>query len=102
MLNISEEAVKRFPTDPTFKFYRAISLVMSKRINEALRALEPLQQESPVQLGACLASVTAHRSCVQVDRESVASLEARVRDARKSAAANVNCYKKSWIFYIKK
>ncbi|ODN01250.1 Tetratricopeptide repeat protein 21B [Orchesella cincta] len=88
MHNISEEAVKRFPNEPIFKFYRAISLVMSKRTNEALRALEPLQHETPVQLGACLASITAHRSCVQVDRESVASLEARVRDARKSAPAN--------------
>lgn len=89
MLNISEEACKRSPNEPLFKFYRAISLVMSKRINEALRALEPLQTESPVQLGAWLASITAHKSCVQVDRESVASLEARVRDARKSASPSV-------------
>ncbi|CAL8141155.1 unnamed protein product [Orchesella dallaii] len=88
MHNISEEAVKRFPNEPVFKFYRAISLVMSKRTNEALRALEPLQHESPVQLGACLASISAHRSCVQVDRESVASLEAKVRDGRKSSPPN--------------
>jgi len=67
-----------------------------------------LQQESPVQLGACLASITAHRSCVQVDRESVASLEARVRDARKSAPANVtfelNALSQNdicWVVYIR-
>lgn len=89
MLNISEEAVKRSPNEPIFKFYRAISLVMSKRTNEALRALEPLQHETPVQLGACLASITAHKACVQVDREAVASLEARNRDSRKSASSNV-------------
>lgn len=89
MLNISEESCKRFANEPQFKFYRAISLLMSKRTNEALRALEPLQQETPVQLGACLASITAHKLCGQVDRESVASLEARVRDARKSAPENV-------------
>jgi len=47
-----------------------------------------------VSLGACLASISAHRACVQVDREAIASLEARVKEGRKSAGPDVCNLKK--------
>ena len=48
------------------------------------------QNETPVSLASCLASVDAHRVFVKVDREEVASLEAKIREAKKAAPADVS------------
>ncbi|CAG7717252.1 unnamed protein product, partial [Allacma fusca] len=89
MKNVSLEATKKFPNDCSFKFYHALSLLLEKKIPDALRELEPLLNENPVSLAACLASVDGHRACVKVDREEVASLEVRIRDAKKAAPPDV-------------
>jgi len=43
MQEAAEEALKTFIDDPMYKLYRAIALIMNRKINDALRELEPLQ-----------------------------------------------------------
>lgn len=40
-------------------------------------------------LGACLASIAAHKACINVDKEALVSLEAKVKQTRKTASVNV-------------
>ena len=71
------EGMKRFAGDPSYKFFYAMALVLEGRLQEGIRELDPLLGSPEVMLGSLVGLVHAHKSCLTVDREAVASYDTR-------------------------
>lgn len=86
MENIALEGIKKFPDDPAFKLYSGIALVLSGRVQESIRELEPLIGYKDVNVGALLALISAHKACQTVDKETVMQLDAKLKTERKASS----------------
>ncbi|XP_068223465.1 tetratricopeptide repeat protein 21B-like [Palaemon carinicauda] len=86
MQNECAAASKKFGRDERYSFYSAVSHLLQGHIQEAIRQLQPLQNERDVMLGALLALIYAHRRCQVVDKEAVAQLDAKLKEERKRAS----------------
>ncbi|XP_027210397.1 tetratricopeptide repeat protein 21B-like isoform X1 [Penaeus vannamei] len=85
MQNESVAATKKFGNDPVYRFYSAVSHLLQGQTQEAIRQLQPLQNDQDVMLGTLLALIYAHRHCQVVDKEAVTMLDAKLKEERKRA-----------------
>ncbi|KAK3857879.1 hypothetical protein Pcinc_020970 [Petrolisthes cinctipes] len=86
MQDMCVAATKKYGNDPVYRFYSALSHLLQGRIQEAIRQLQPLQNEREVMLGTILALIHAHRRCQTLDREALAHLDAKLKEERKKAS----------------
>ena len=96
------EGMKRFTGDPVFRFYYGVALVLEGRTQEGIRELDPLQQYPEVMLGSLLALIHAHKQCLTVDKEAVASFDAKLKEERKRADDQALYYASIFLFYVEK
>ncbi|XP_069186237.1 tetratricopeptide repeat protein 21B isoform X2 [Procambarus clarkii] len=79
-------ASKKFGNDPVYRFYSAVSHLLQGCTQEAIRQLQPLQNDRDIMLGTLLALIYAHRHCQVVDREAVTQLDSKLKEERKKAS----------------
>ncbi|CAL4164059.1 unnamed protein product, partial [Meganyctiphanes norvegica] len=92
------EASKKFGKDPVYGFYSAVAHLLQGHTQEAIRALQPLQNDRDVMLGTILALIYGHRHCQVVDKEAVAQLDARLKEERKKASQSTLYYAGVFLF----
>ena len=77
------EGLKVHPDDSSFKLYNAFSLVLNGRLQECIRELQVLINLKDINIGATLALIAAHKLCKTIDKESVLTLENKLKADRK-------------------
>lgn len=72
----------------SFRFLTGVSLIFGNRIQEGIRELNSLTNDSDVGIGSILALIYGHKKCTMVDKEVVANLEMKIKEERKRVTAN--------------
>ncbi|XP_012885344.1 PREDICTED: tetratricopeptide repeat protein 21B isoform X1 [Dipodomys ordii] len=85
VLMIASEGMKRYGTDPVFKFYHAYATLMEGKTQEALREFESIKNKQDVSLCSLLALMFTHKLSSNPDREAILELDGRVKEQRKEA-----------------
>uniref|UniRef100_A0A2K6ETT3 Tetratricopeptide repeat domain 21B n=1 Tax=Propithecus coquereli TaxID=379532 RepID=A0A2K6ETT3_PROCO len=85
MLLVASEGIKRYGSDPVFRFFHAYGILMEGKVQEALREFEALKNKQDVSLCSLLALIYAHKMSPNPDREAILEADARLKDQRKGA-----------------
>ncbi|XP_046806712.1 tetratricopeptide repeat protein 21B-like [Lucilia cuprina] len=81
------DGLARFPSHIVFRLYNGIALVLGNRLQEGIRELNPLKNDSDLGIGAIIALLYAHKNCSVVDRDAIGVLEKRLTDDLKKGSA---------------
>jgi tetratricopeptide repeat protein 21B len=101
MNSMSVEAISKFGNS-SFRFLNGCSLILSNRIQEGIRELTSLTNDSEVGVGSMLALMFAHKKCNVVDKDAVGSLEFRIKEERKRLSPNAAYYASLFLFFCGK
>lgn len=82
------DGLARFPSHLVFRLYNGFALVLGNRVQEGIRELNPLKNDSDLGIGAVIALLYAHKNCSVVDRDAIAVLEQRLKDDSTKGSAN--------------
>uniref|UniRef100_A0A667H581 Tetratricopeptide repeat protein 21B n=1 Tax=Lynx canadensis TaxID=61383 RepID=A0A667H581_LYNCA len=85
VLLTASEGVKRYGSDPVFRFYHAYGTLMEGRTQEALREFEAIKNKQDVSLCSLIALIYAHKMSPNPDKEAILESDARVKEQRKGA-----------------
>ncbi|XP_010601161.2 tetratricopeptide repeat protein 21B isoform X4 [Loxodonta africana] len=85
VLMVASEGIKRYGSDPVFRFYHAYGTLMEGKIQEALREFEAIKNKQDVSLCSLIALIYAHKMSPNPDREAILESDARVKEQRKGA-----------------
>ncbi|XP_012616626.2 tetratricopeptide repeat protein 21B isoform X1 [Microcebus murinus] len=85
ILLAASEGIKRYGSDPVFRFFHAYGILMEGKVQEALREFEALKNKQDVSLCSLLALIYAHKMSPNPDREAILEADARLKDQRKGA-----------------
>ncbi|XP_030747713.1 tetratricopeptide repeat protein 21B-like [Sitophilus oryzae] len=85
MLNNSKEAITKYPTNVAFKLYHSLALILTNRLEEAIRDLEGIREEQDVKLSATIALMYGHKMLGIAGRDIFATLDTQMKDYRKTA-----------------
>ncbi|XP_007945909.1 tetratricopeptide repeat protein 21B [Orycteropus afer afer] len=85
VLIVASEGIKRYGSDPVFKFYHAYATLMEGKIQEALREFEDIKNKQDVSLCSLIALIYAHKMSPNPDREAILESDAKVKEQRKGA-----------------
>uniref|UniRef100_A0A7P0TAA5 Tetratricopeptide repeat domain 21B n=1 Tax=Homo sapiens TaxID=9606 RepID=A0A7P0TAA5_HUMAN len=61
VLLVASEGIKRYGSDPVFRFYHAYGTLMEGKTQEALREFEAIKNKQDVSLCSLLALIYAHK-----------------------------------------
>lgn len=81
-----------------FRYLGGCALILSNRIQEGIRELSSLTNDSDVGIGSMLALIFAHKRCNIVDKDTVGLLETRIKDERKKLSANAAYHASLFLF----
>ncbi|XP_069585880.1 tetratricopeptide repeat protein 21A isoform X1 [Ranitomeya imitator] len=81
------EGLQKYHHDPVLLFFKAYSILMEDRVQEAIRELESIKDAPEVSLCAVMLLMYAHKKSEVVDRDAVSELEANLKETRRSAGA---------------
>ncbi|XP_073437605.1 tetratricopeptide repeat protein 21A isoform X3 [Dendrobates tinctorius] len=87
MQHIVREGLQKYHHDPVLLFFKAYSILMEDRVQEAIRELESIKDAPEVSLCAVMLLMYAHKKSEVVDRDAVSELEATLKETRRSAGA---------------
>ncbi|XP_044149245.1 tetratricopeptide repeat protein 21A [Bufo gargarizans] len=82
---IAREGLQRYHSDPVLLFFKAYSILMEDRVQEAIRELESIKDVPEVSLCAIMLLMYAHKKSKAIDRDAVSELEAKLKETRRSA-----------------
>ncbi|XP_008061219.1 tetratricopeptide repeat protein 21B [Carlito syrichta] len=85
VLLVASEGMKRYGSDPVFRFYYAYGTLMEGKAQEALREFEAIKNKQEVSLCSLIALIFAHKMSPDPDREAILESDARVKELRKGA-----------------
>ncbi|XP_001096248.2 tetratricopeptide repeat protein 21B isoform X1 [Macaca mulatta] len=85
VLLVASEGIKRYGSDPVFRFYHAYGTLMEGKTQEALREFEAIKNKQDVSLCSLIALIYAHKMSPNPDREAILESDARVKEQRKGA-----------------
>ncbi|KAM5280322.1 tetratricopeptide repeat protein 21B [Ctenodactylus gundi] len=85
VLLVASEGMKRYGSDPVFRFYHAYGTLMEGRIQEALREFEAIKNKQEVSLCSLIALIYAHKMSPNPDREAILESDAKVKEQRRGA-----------------
>ncbi|XP_015334424.2 tetratricopeptide repeat protein 21B isoform X1 [Marmota marmota marmota] len=77
--------MKKYGSDPVFRFYHAYGTLMEGNIQEALREFEAIKSKQDVSLCSLIALIYAHKMSPNPDREAILESDARMKEQRKGA-----------------
>ncbi|KAE8595622.1 hypothetical protein XENTR_v10015818 [Xenopus tropicalis] len=90
--NLASEGLKKYSNDPVLQFFKIYGMLMEDRVQDAIRKLEFIKDDPTVVLCSTMALIYAHKRSGRVDRESVAELESKLKETRKSAGPKALYY----------
>lgn len=90
--------IGKFINDYSFRLFNGFSLVLGNRIQEGIRELNPIQNDSDLSIGAILALMFAHKRCNVVDKEALLTLETKLKQERKNLSATGSYYAGVFLF----
>ncbi|EPY80279.1 tetratricopeptide repeat protein 21B [Camelus ferus] len=79
------EGIKRYGSDPVFRFYHAYGTLMEGKTQEALREFEAIKNKQDVSLCSLIALIHAHKMSPNPDREAILESDAIMKEQRKGA-----------------
>ncbi|KAF7266424.1 hypothetical protein GWI33_020255 [Rhynchophorus ferrugineus] len=85
MLSSAKEAVAKFPTNAAFKLYHSLALMLTNRLEEAIRDLEGLREEDETKLSATIALMYGHKMLGIAGRDIFNTLDCEMKEYRKTA-----------------
>ncbi|XP_006153641.1 tetratricopeptide repeat protein 21B isoform X1 [Tupaia chinensis] len=85
VLLVASEGIRRYGSDPVFRFYHAYAVLMEGKTQEALRELEAIKNKQEVSLCSLIALIHAHKMSPNPDREAILESDARMKEQRKGA-----------------
>ncbi|XP_003478712.1 tetratricopeptide repeat protein 21B [Cavia porcellus] len=97
---VASEGMKRYGSDPVFRFYHAYGTLMEGKIQEALREFEAIKNKQDVSLCSLIALIYAHKMSPNPDREAILESDARVKEQRKGADQKALYYAGLFLWHI--
>ncbi|XP_064340946.1 tetratricopeptide repeat protein 21B isoform X5 [Camelus dromedarius] len=85
VLLVASEGIKRYGSDPVFRFYHAYGTLMEGKTQEALREFEAIKNKHDVSLCSLIALIHAHKMSPNPDREAILESDAIMKEQRKGA-----------------
>ncbi|XP_032335495.1 tetratricopeptide repeat protein 21B isoform X1 [Camelus ferus] len=85
VLLVASEGIKRYGSDPVFRFYHAYGTLMEGKTQEALREFEAIKNKQDVSLCSLIALIHAHKMSPNPDREAILESDAIMKEQRKGA-----------------
>ncbi|KAM5156060.1 tetratricopeptide repeat protein 21B isoform 2-T2 [Callospermophilus lateralis] len=85
VLLVASEGMKKYGSDPVFRFYHAYGTLMEGNTQEALREFEAIKSKQDVSLCSLIALIYAHKMSPNPDREAILESDARMKEQRKGA-----------------
>uniref|UniRef100_A0A336M386 CSON011277 protein n=1 Tax=Culicoides sonorensis TaxID=179676 RepID=A0A336M386_CULSO len=98
MQNAALEGIGKFINDFSFRLFNGFSLVLGNRIQEGIRELNPIQNDSDLSIGAILALIYAHKRCNVVDKEALLNLDTKLKQERRTISATGSYYAGVFLF----
>lgn len=95
------DGLAKYPSLAVFRLYNGIALVLGNRLQEGIRELNPLKNDTDLGIAAVIALLFAHKNCSVVDRDAVALLDQRLKDNQKRGTAN-GCYNAAMFLFLTK
>lgn len=92
------DGLARYPTNVAFRLYNGIALVLGNRMQEGIRELNPLKNDSDLGVSAITALLYAHKQCSIIDKDAVITLEERLKE--NCINANANAYYNTGVFLL--
>ncbi|KAM4028837.1 tetratricopeptide repeat protein 21A isoform 2-T2 [Anomaloglossus baeobatrachus] len=92
MQHLTGEGLQKYHNDPVLLFFKAYSVLMEERVQEAIRELESIRGVPEVSLCAVMLLMYAHKKSEVVDRDAVSELETTLKETRRSAGAKALYY----------
>ncbi|KAM3929225.1 tetratricopeptide repeat protein 21A [Leptodactylus fuscus] len=92
MQQVTREGLQRYHNDPVLLFFKAYSVLMEDRVQEAIRELESIKDVPEVSLCAIMLLMYAHKKSEVVDRDAVSDLEEKLKETRRSAGPKALYY----------
>ncbi|XP_069814949.1 tetratricopeptide repeat protein 21A isoform X2 [Dendropsophus ebraccatus] len=92
MQHVVREGLQRHHNDPVLLFFKAYSILMEDRAQEAIRELESIRNVPEVSLCVIMLLMYAHKKSDVIDRDAVSELEAKLKETRKSAGPKALYY----------
>lgn len=92
MQQITREGLQKYHHDPVLLFFKAYSILMEDRVQEAIRELESIKDVPEVSLCAIMLLMYAHKKSEVIDRDAVSELEAKLKETRRSAGPKALYY----------
>ncbi|XP_054418760.1 tetratricopeptide repeat protein 21B [Pteronotus mesoamericanus] len=84
VLLVASEGMKKYGSDPVFRFYHAYGTLMEGNTQEALREFEAIKNKPDVSLCSLLALIYTHKMSPNPDREAMLESDAKVKELRKA------------------
>ncbi|XP_032597626.1 tetratricopeptide repeat protein 21B isoform X2 [Drosophila grimshawi] len=91
MQKIALDGLAKFPIQSEFRLFNGIALALGNRMQECIRELNPLKNESELGLAATMTLIYAHKHCRLKDLEALQALEHRIEDGNNTISAS-SCY----------
>ncbi|XP_004703829.1 tetratricopeptide repeat protein 21B isoform X1 [Echinops telfairi] len=100
VLIVASDGMKRYASDPVFRFYHAYGTLMEGKIQEALREFEAIKNKQDVSLCSLIALVYAHKMSPNPDREAILEAEARMKEQRRVAGQDALYHAGLFLWHI--
>ncbi|KAH8260716.1 hypothetical protein KR044_011056 [Drosophila immigrans] len=98
MQKMALDGLAKFPMLPEFRLFNGIALTLGNRMQECIRELNPLKNETELGLAATIALIYAHKHCHVIDRHALQVLETRVTSNISNSAQSY--YYAAAFFYL--
>ncbi|XP_006977219.1 tetratricopeptide repeat protein 21B isoform X1 [Peromyscus maniculatus bairdii] len=85
VLLVASEGMKKYGSDPVFRFYHAYGTLMEGKAQEALREFEAIKNKQDVSLCSLIALMYVHKMSPNPDREAILELDTKMKEQRKEA-----------------
>ncbi|KAM7360843.1 tetratricopeptide repeat protein 21B-like isoform 2-T5 [Cochliomyia hominivorax] len=96
------DGLARYPSHIVFRLYNGIALILGYRVQEGIRELNPLKNDSDLGIGAVIALLYAHSHCTVVDQDTIAALERRLKEDYIKEGVNSFYYAAVFLFLARK
>ncbi|XP_007494364.1 tetratricopeptide repeat protein 21B isoform X1 [Monodelphis domestica] len=100
VVTVASEGLKRYVSDPVFRFYHAYGLLMEGRNQEAFRELEAIKNKQDVSLCSLIALIYGHKLSSNPDRETILELDAKMKEHRKTAGPKALYYAGLFLWHV--
>ncbi|XP_066201690.1 tetratricopeptide repeat protein 21B isoform X1 [Saccopteryx leptura] len=97
---VASEGVKRFGSDPVFRFYQAYGALMEGKTQDALQEFEAIKNKPDISLCSLLALIYAHKMSPNPDKEAILESDAKVKELRKAAEPNALYHAGLFLWHI--